>query len=44
MGQFLRNQGDLTGQPIGLCAQSIVASIISNFQKNHDGWVALAAD
>ncbi|KAH9952600.1 hypothetical protein BGW80DRAFT_613092 [Lactifluus volemus] len=44
MGQFLRSQGDLTGQPIGLCAQSIVAGIISNVQESNDGWVALAAD
>ncbi|KAH9959024.1 hypothetical protein BGW80DRAFT_1372104 [Lactifluus volemus] len=44
MGQLLRSQGDLTGQPIGLCAQSIVAGIISNVQESNDGWVALAAD
>jgi hypothetical protein len=44
MGQLLRRQGDLTDQPLGLCAQSIIAGIISNVQEGNDDWVALAAD
>jgi hypothetical protein len=31
-------------QEIGLCAQTIVAGIISNVQESNDDWVALAAD
>jgi hypothetical protein len=31
-------------QEIGLCAQNIVAGIISNVQESNDGWVTLAAD
>ncbi|KAH9972277.1 hypothetical protein BGW80DRAFT_382159 [Lactifluus volemus] len=44
MGKFLRSQRNSTQQEIGLCAQSIVAGIISNVQESNDGWVALAAD
>jgi hypothetical protein len=44
MGHFLRSQGDSTQREIGLCAQSIVASIISNVQERNDRWVAFAAD
>jgi hypothetical protein len=43
MGHFLRSQGDRTQREIGLCVQSIVASIISNVQERNDRWVALAA-
>ncbi|KAH9955116.1 hypothetical protein BGW80DRAFT_1258326 [Lactifluus volemus] len=31
-------------QEIGLCAQTIVAGIVSNVQESNDDWVALAAD
>jgi hypothetical protein len=40
MGQSLRNRGNR----IGLCAQSVVAGIISNVQSGDDRWIALAAD
>jgi hypothetical protein len=41
MGHSLR---DGKQQEIGLCAQSIVAGIISNVQESNDSWVSLAAD
>jgi hypothetical protein len=50
MGQSLRRMGSRIQQDvgkeqeIGLCAQSIVAGIISNAQGSNEGWVALAAD
>ncbi|KAH9971434.1 hypothetical protein BGW80DRAFT_1460688 [Lactifluus volemus] len=44
MGHSLRNQSNGTQQEIGLCAQSIIAGIISNVQESNDTWVALAAD
>jgi Family of unknown function (DUF6535) len=44
MGESLRRQGNTTQQKIGLCAQSIVAGIISNVQGSDDRWIALAAD
>jgi Family of unknown function (DUF6535) len=44
MGQFLRSRGNSTQQEIGLCAQSIVAGIISNVQGSDVRWIALAAD
>jgi hypothetical protein len=44
VGQFLISQGKYSGQKMGLCAQSIVAGIISNVQANDDKWVALATD
>jgi hypothetical protein len=44
MGQLLRSLGNNTQQDIGLCAQSIVAGIISNVQGSDDRWIALAAD
>jgi hypothetical protein len=50
IGQSLRSpgnstqQGISTGEEIGLCAQSIVAGIISNVQENNDRWIALSAD
>jgi hypothetical protein len=50
MGQFLRRQDNGAQQDIGtqqeiaLCAQSIVAGIISNVQGSDDHWIALAAD
>ena len=37
MGRSLRNQGNGTQQKIGLCAQSIVAGIISNVQSGDVG-------
>ncbi|KAH9972229.1 hypothetical protein BGW80DRAFT_381586 [Lactifluus volemus] len=40
MGQSLRNRGNR----IGLCAQSVVAGIISNVQSGDRRWIALAAD
>jgi hypothetical protein len=44
MGRLLRNQGNGDRQRIGLCAQSIVAGIISNVESSNEHWVALAAD
>jgi hypothetical protein len=44
MGKFLISQGNHGGQKMGLCAQSIVAGIISNDQENDDRWIALATD
>ena len=49
-GQSLRSRGNSTqqgistGEEVGLCAQSIVAGIISNVQENNDRWIALSAD
>jgi Family of unknown function (DUF6535) len=40
IGRSLRNRGNR----IGLCAQSLVAGIISNVQSGDRRWVALAAD
>ncbi|KAH9972234.1 hypothetical protein BGW80DRAFT_381620 [Lactifluus volemus] len=40
MGQSLRERGNW----IGLCAQSVVAGIISNVRPDDDRWIALAAD
>ncbi|KAH9972239.1 hypothetical protein BGW80DRAFT_381691 [Lactifluus volemus] len=40
MGQLLRNRGNR----IGLCAQSVVAGIISNVQPGDHRWISLAAD
>ncbi|KAH9972278.1 hypothetical protein BGW80DRAFT_382164 [Lactifluus volemus] len=36
MSHFLRSQGDSTQREIGLCAQSIVAGIISNVQERNN--------
>ena len=44
IGQSLRTKGNTPHQRIGLCAQSIVAGIITDVQGNDDSWVALAAD
>jgi hypothetical protein len=44
MGKFLISQGNHGGQKMGLCAQSIVAGIISNVQAKDDRWIALATD
>jgi hypothetical protein len=44
MGQFLRNQGKRSLEKIGLCAQCIIAGIISNVQETNESWVSLAAD
>jgi hypothetical protein len=44
IGQLLRSQGNRSLEKIGLCAQSIVAGIISNVQGSNESWVALAAD
>jgi Family of unknown function (DUF6535) len=44
MGRSLRSQGNGTQQKIGLCAQSLVAGIISNVQPSDQNWIALAAD
>ncbi|KAH9971423.1 hypothetical protein BGW80DRAFT_1322369 [Lactifluus volemus] len=43
-GQFLKSQGNRGRQTLGLCAQSIVACIISNVQRSNGGWIALATD
>jgi hypothetical protein len=40
MGQSLRNRGN----GIGLCAQSLVAGVISNVQSGDHRWIALTAD
>ena len=42
--QLLRGQGNRNLEKIGLCAQSVVAGIISNVQGSNERWVALAAD
>jgi Family of unknown function (DUF6535) len=44
MGKSLRRRGNRNQQEIGLCAQSIVAGIISNVQGRDDRWTTLAAD
>jgi len=44
IGQSLRTRGSTTHQKIGLCAQSIVAGIITNMQGNDDRWIGLSAD
>jgi Family of unknown function (DUF6535) len=50
MGQSLRSRGTGaqenigTQEEVGLCAQTIIAGIISNVQANDDRWIALAAD
>ena len=44
MGRSLRSGGNKTHQEIGLCAQTIVAGIISNVQGSDDHWIALAAN
>jgi Family of unknown function (DUF6535) len=44
LGQLLRRPSSTTQQEIGLCAQSIIAGIISNVQRGNDRWIALAAD
>jgi Family of unknown function (DUF6535)/WW domain len=44
MGRSLRKQGDGTEEKIGLCAQSLVAGIISKVQPGDHRWIALAAD
>jgi hypothetical protein len=44
MGQSLRSRANNDQGTIGLCAQSIVAGIISNVQETDKGWIALAAD
>jgi Family of unknown function (DUF6535)/WW domain len=41
LGRSLRNQGQ---RKIGLCAQSLIAGIISNVQSGDDRWIALAAN
>ena len=44
LGQFLKNQGNSKPDEIGLCAQIIIAGIISHVQESDDEWVALAAN
>jgi hypothetical protein len=44
LGQLLKSEGNGGRQKIGLCAQSIVAGIISNVEPSNERWVALAAD
>ncbi|KAH9972986.1 hypothetical protein BGW80DRAFT_1252335 [Lactifluus volemus] len=44
IGQFLRNQANRGQTKVGLCAQSIVAGIISKVQGSNERWVSLAAD
>ncbi|KAI0245381.1 hypothetical protein BJV78DRAFT_412369 [Lactifluus subvellereus] len=44
IGRSLTSQGNKAPQEISLCAQCIVAGIISNVQRNDDHWIALAAD
>ncbi|KAI0246416.1 hypothetical protein BJV78DRAFT_1254894 [Lactifluus subvellereus] len=44
LGQLLRTQGSTAHQKIGLCAQTIVAGILTNVQGDDDRWIALAAD
>jgi hypothetical protein len=44
MGQFLRNQGKRSLEKIGLCAQCIIAGIVSNVQESNECWVSLTAD
>ncbi|KAH9965652.1 hypothetical protein BGW80DRAFT_747186 [Lactifluus volemus] len=44
LGHFLKNQGNSKPHEIGLCAQIIIAGIISQVQENDDDWVALAAN
>jgi hypothetical protein len=43
MGQSLRSRNN-NQEEIRLCAQSIVAGIISNVRERDKGWIALAAD
>jgi hypothetical protein len=44
IGQFLRNKANRGQEKIGLCAQSIVAGIVSKVQGSNERWVSLAAD
>jgi hypothetical protein len=44
VGQLLRNQVNRGQQKLALCAQSIVAGIISNVQGSNKRWASLAAD
>jgi hypothetical protein len=43
MDQFLKGQGHRGREKVGLCAQSIIAFILSNVQGRDERWVALAA-
>ncbi|KAH9972279.1 hypothetical protein BGW80DRAFT_1459898 [Lactifluus volemus] len=44
LAHFLKNQGHSKPHEIGLCAQIIIAGIISHVQENDNDWVALAAN
>jgi hypothetical protein len=44
VGQKLRIPDSNTRKEIGLCAQCIVAGIISDAQEHDEGWIALSAD
>ena len=44
LGQILKSQANRSLERIGLCAQSIVAGIISNVQESDERWVSLTAD
>ena len=43
MRRFLRSHGNHSWEKIGLCAQSVVACILSNVQGSDELWVTLAA-
>ncbi|KAH9972992.1 hypothetical protein BGW80DRAFT_1310921, partial [Lactifluus volemus] len=43
MDQFLKGQGHRGREKVGLCAQSIIACVLSNVQGRDERWVALAA-
>jgi hypothetical protein len=43
MRRFLKSHGNRSWEKIGLCAQSVVARILSNVQGSDDLWVTLAA-
>jgi hypothetical protein len=44
LGQVLQSQANRGQQKIGLCAQRIVAGIISNAESSNEHWVSLAED
>jgi hypothetical protein len=44
LGQFLKSQANRSLEKLGLCAQSVIAGIISNVQGSDERWVSLAAD
>jgi hypothetical protein len=43
MRRFLKSHGNRSWEKIGLCAQSVVACILSNVQGSDELWVTLAA-